>query len=139
MNYDHMGDLISTLRKEKNMTQKELADLLNITDKAVSKWERGLSCPDINTIPKLARTLGISSEELLNIQEQAEGNDATRIGETIPKKIRKMSTLIFKAVGLAMGIAVLVSSIMNSIDVKTAILLLSLGLSCIGLAAIQNE
>ena len=35
-----MGEIISTLRKEKGMTQKQLADLLNITDKAVSKWER---------------------------------------------------------------------------------------------------
>ena len=38
-----MGEVISTLRREKGMTQKELADKLNITDKAVSKWERGVS------------------------------------------------------------------------------------------------
>ena len=38
-----MGEIISTLRKEKGMTQKELADMLNITDKAVSKWEREIS------------------------------------------------------------------------------------------------
>lgn len=38
---NEMGRLISSLRKEKNMTQQELADKLNITDKAVSKWERG--------------------------------------------------------------------------------------------------
>ena len=38
-----MGEIISTLRREKGMTQKELADMLNITDKAVSKWERGVS------------------------------------------------------------------------------------------------
>lgn len=41
MDYNHMGDLISSVRKSKNMTQKELADLLHVTDKAVSKWERG--------------------------------------------------------------------------------------------------
>ncbi|RGD75418.1 XRE family transcriptional regulator [Anaerofustis stercorihominis] len=40
---NEMGRLISSLRKEKNMTQQELADKLNITDKAVSKWERGVS------------------------------------------------------------------------------------------------
>ena len=60
MEYTHMGDLISDARKAKNMTQRELAESLNITDKAVSKWERGASCPDINTIPKLADILGVS-------------------------------------------------------------------------------
>lgn len=52
-----MGEIISTLRKEKGMTQKELADTLGITDKAVSKWERDVSFPDTATIPKLAEIL----------------------------------------------------------------------------------
>lgn len=43
MDYNHMGDLISGIWESKNMTQKEPADLLYVTDKAVSKWERGLS------------------------------------------------------------------------------------------------
>lgn len=43
MEYENMGDLICNMRKEKNMTQRELADKLNVTDKAVSKWERGVS------------------------------------------------------------------------------------------------
>ena len=42
------GKLILSLRKEKNMTQKEIADALNISDKTISKWERGLGCPDIS-------------------------------------------------------------------------------------------
>ena len=49
-----LGQKIAELRKAKNMTQLELANQLNITDKAVSKWERDISCPDINTFPKLA-------------------------------------------------------------------------------------
>ena len=61
-----MGDMISTLRKEKGMTQKDLADRLSITDKAVSKWERNLAFPDTATIPGLAEILGISVEELMN-------------------------------------------------------------------------
>ena len=61
-----MGEIISTLRKEKGMTQKQLADLLNITDKAVSKWERDIAWPDTQTIPKLAEILGVSVEELMN-------------------------------------------------------------------------
>ena len=61
-----MGEIINSLRKEKGMTQKELADKLNNTDKAVSKWERDIACPDTMTIPKLAEILGISVEELMN-------------------------------------------------------------------------
>ena len=71
MDYNHMGDLISSVRKSKNMTQKELADLLHVTDKAVSKWERGISCPDIGTLPALADILGISTDELLRCRGQA--------------------------------------------------------------------
>ena len=73
MDYNHMGDLISSVRKSKNMTQKELADLLHVTDKAVSKWERGISCPDIGTLPALADILGISTDELLRCRGQAPG------------------------------------------------------------------
>ena len=60
-----MGELIATLRREKGMTQKELADMLNITDKAVSKWERNITYPDTQTIPKLAEIFDISIEDLL--------------------------------------------------------------------------
>lgn len=54
------GTFIATLRKENNMTQVELAQKLQVTDKAVSKWERGLGFPDINTIEPLADALGVS-------------------------------------------------------------------------------
>ena len=60
-----LGQKIAELRKAKNMTQLELANQLNITDKAVSKWERDISCPDINTFPKLAEVLEVSVDELL--------------------------------------------------------------------------
>ena len=64
-----IGEIISFLRKEKNMTQNDLAEKMNVTDKAVSKWGRNLSCPDVNSIPKLAKILDISVEELLNAQK----------------------------------------------------------------------
>ena len=60
-----MGEMIATLRREKGMTQKELADMLNITDKAVSKWERNITYPDTQTIPKLAEIFDVSIEDLL--------------------------------------------------------------------------
>ena len=66
-----MGGMIASLRKEKGMTQAELAERMGITDKAVSKWERDLSCPDIATIPKLAEFLGVSADELLKCRTES--------------------------------------------------------------------
>ena len=66
------GALISALRRERGLTQKELAALLGVSDKAVSKWERGECFPDITLIPPLAACLGVSPDELL-AGERAEG------------------------------------------------------------------
>lgn len=65
MDNEKMGQLIAELRKSKQMTQKDLAAGLNVTDKAVSKWERGLSCPDISLLPSLSEILGVTIGELL--------------------------------------------------------------------------
>lgn len=65
MNAQKMGELILSMRKAKNMTQKELAEKLNVTDKAVSKWERGLGYPDITMLPSLSETLGVAMGDLL--------------------------------------------------------------------------
>jgi len=64
--FSKMAQFISELRKEKKLTQKELAEQLGVTDKAVSKWERGLSCPDISLLSKLSHILGVTTSELLN-------------------------------------------------------------------------
>ncbi|HBC95136.1 MAG TPA: hypothetical protein DCZ10_20150 [Pelotomaculum sp.] len=64
--FSKMAQFISELRKEKKLTQKELAEQLGVTDKAVSKWERGLSCPDISLLSKLSHVLGVTISELLN-------------------------------------------------------------------------
>ena len=59
------GLLIKELRKGKGMTQKELAEMLHITDRAVSKWERGLCAPDIALLEPLAGILGCSVLDLI--------------------------------------------------------------------------
>ena len=61
----NVGKLIRDLRKEKEMTQKQLADAMNISDKTVSKWERGLGCPDVSLLPGLSLILGINIERIL--------------------------------------------------------------------------
>ena len=54
-----LGKVIAELRKENNMTQMDLAERMCVTDKAVSKWERDISCPDIKTINKLAEIFNV--------------------------------------------------------------------------------
>lgn len=63
---EKMGKLIQKLRKEKQLTQKQLADELGVSDKAVSKWERGISIPDANLFEPLSQLLGITLTELLH-------------------------------------------------------------------------
>lgn len=65
MDSDKTGKLILKLRREKGMTQKELADALHLSDKTVSKWERGQGCPDISLLEGLSRVLGVNTESLL--------------------------------------------------------------------------
>ena len=65
MKQSTLGSCIRTLRIKNNMTQAQLAAFLNITDKAVSKWERDLSYPDIALFPKLADVLGTTVDDLL--------------------------------------------------------------------------
>ncbi len=67
-----IGDFITLSRKQKNMTQKELADILGVTDKAISKWERGAGYPDISTLKPLAEALGVTVTELLEGEASTE-------------------------------------------------------------------
>ena len=64
-----IGNNIAAYRKQSNMTQAELAERLNYSDKAVSKWERGESLPDVMTLIQLAQVLGVSVDHLLKRDE----------------------------------------------------------------------
>lgn len=61
-----IGNLICRLRKENHMTQLQLAERMHISDKAVSKWERGNGCPDVSLLPELSRIFGVDLEKLLS-------------------------------------------------------------------------
>lgn len=86
---ERFGEFVSKLRKEKGMTQKELAERLFVSDKAVSKWERGQSLPDITMLNPLADALGVTSAELLNCGrlEESEKIDASQVDEIVEKAI----------------------------------------------------
>ena len=64
------GSFIASLRREKGMTQKELASLLGVSDKAVSKWERGESYPEVTLFPALSAILGVTADELMAGERQ---------------------------------------------------------------------
>lgn len=125
-----LGMMIAELRKEKGMTQLELAEKMGVTDKAVSKWERDLSCPDINSLPNLAEILGVTVDELMQIKREAENPKQS------PKEIAQ---LIFKVVPLAMGVAVVVLSIMDELPIQSGFIMLGIGMFCAGMALLSEK
>ena len=124
-----MAEVITGRRKELGMTQKDLAEKLNITDKAVSKWERGIACPDTATIPKLAEILGITIEELMTAKPAEMSGH--RGGEYL-------ADLVLKAVPLAMGIAVTVTALLGEVDVHSGFSMLGTGLACLALRELKK-
>jgi transcriptional regulator with XRE-family HTH domain len=66
MNQEKIGKFIAYCRKEKNMTQEELAQRLHLTDKAISKWENGRCLPDLSILEPLSKTLDVSINEILS-------------------------------------------------------------------------
>ena len=66
MDQEKVGIVIKTLRKEKGMTQFQLSQMLNVTDRAVSKWERGLGCPDISLLSKISEIFSVDIRSILD-------------------------------------------------------------------------
>lgn len=125
-----LGMMIAELRKGQGMTQLELAEKIGVTDKAVSKWERDLSCPDINSLPHLAELLGVSVDELMQFKKEASAPQ---------KSLKEIIDIIFKAVALAMGIAVIVLSVLNKLAVESGMVLLGIGMACTGISLFNNK
>ena len=125
-----LGTMIAELRNQHGMTQLELAEKMGVTDKAVSKWERDLSCPDINSIPNLAEILGVSVEELMQVKKEAEAPVS---------KVAEIMEIAPKAVAMAMGVAVTVLTILNVLDVKSGMVMLGIGLACVGISLMSNK
>ena len=87
-----LGKRIATLRKEKNLKQDDLAQKLNISPQAISKWENDLTCPDISILPELSSILGVSIDELLTGKKE----ETVKI---VPVEERKeMSKMMLKIV-----------------------------------------
>lgn len=121
MDKEKFGAFVCKLRKEKGMTQQELGDKLHLTNKAISKWERGLSFPDICILQDIAKVLEVTVLELLNGERSAakdiSSEDANKIiedtvnhsGQLIKKLRRKFTTTILLIIGLFPALIMLFS------------------------------
>ena len=126
------GMMISSLRKEKGMTQLELAERMGVTDKAVSKWERDLSFPDINSIPKLAEIFEVTVDDLMQIKTETKENNSKN-------KVEDIVDTALKGVGVAMGIAVTVLSILGELPINTAMTMLGVGLASVSISLLKDK
>ena len=91
MDSECFGKFIAQLRKEKHWTQADLAKQIGVTDKAISRWERGLVFPDINTIAPLAKALDVSIVEIMESQRIVKPEVPTEVAS---KALDDMVTLV---------------------------------------------
>ncbi|RGD20666.1 helix-turn-helix domain-containing protein [[Clostridium] scindens] len=126
-----LGMMISSFRKEKGMTQIELAEKMGVTDKAVSKWERDLACPDVSTLPKLAEIFDVSVDELMQCKAESQNEKE--------KDFTSVIHMIMKAVALAMGVGVVVLSILKELEVDSGMAMLGIGLACLAITSLAKK
>lgn len=112
MDNNNFGKFIVELRKEKGLTQQQLAEKLYITDKAVSKWERGLSFPDITILKSLAEILDVDVSELLNCKKGSNENiDIQKAIDEAVKNIDKVRKSKFIKIFLITSILIILISL----------------------------
>ena len=92
INKNTFGEFLAAQRKEKGYTQKELAARLFVSDKAVSKWERGLSMPDISLLMPLADILDVTVTELL---------EGRKLDQTVSMNTGQVETIVKKALNFS--------------------------------------
>ena len=131
MDERHMGKLILSLRKEKGLTQKELADRLQISDNAVSKWERGLSCPDISLLPRLAEILGVGVEELLTGGQKTDMRHVLK--DLNRADVKEMACLLCRCVSVALAAGGLLVFLLGALNVSEMCILLCAAVTLLGI------
>ena len=126
------GMLVASLRKQRGMTQLDLAAKMGVTDKAVSKWERDLSYPDVGSLPRLAEVFGISVDALMQVEPRAQTEEGK-------EKTARLIDLICRAVALAMGVALFVLSILKQIDLYSGFGMMGIGLACLAVSLLAKK
>lgn len=123
MNQEKIGKFIASLRKEKNLTQQELAEKLGVSDKSVSRWENGKTMPDLSLMQPLCQELGITINELLSgekikkeeYQDRLEKNILNTIDYS-NKKI-KHTKMIFIFLMTMIGVFLITLGVLFGIDI----------------------
>ena len=125
-----LGETIAAKRKAKSLTQFELAEKMNVSDKAVSKWERNLSCPDIDSFARLADILSVSADELLHLRKTTTTSKLNAFG-----KYTRFGLIV---TALVCGTVVAVLSLLNNaFDQRTTNILLAIGLAAISIVLLD--
>lgn len=96
------GEFLAQTRKEQGLTQAELAERLHVTDKAVSRWERGIGLPDVNLLEPLADALGLSLADLMHCRSPQDAAPEQATLEDFLTMLRRQKTLDWRSVRLAM-------------------------------------
>lgn len=91
-----IGRRVAQLRKEKNMTQMELADRMGVSYQAVSNWERGVSCPDITLLPGLSDLYGVLVDDLLRDEEERRKRQGAVMAYVPEEKRKKPEEMLFR-------------------------------------------
>ena len=106
MNLFAIGNYIQLKRKEKNLTQEQLAEILGVSNKTISKWENGKSLPDFSLVELLCKTLGITSSELFN-GEDNNNLDEKQLIEMLDRiqKLENQKNIIFGILLIILGIS----------------------------------
>ena len=147
MNQEKIGKFIARVRKEKNMTQQELANKLNITDRAISHWENGRSMPDAGIMLELCKLLDINVNELLSAKkiikesynEQAEENllEMSREIESKNKKILILNRII-TFLGVVIYLLIVLSTILIEMPMVIRNTIMALALVILLLFGVYN-
>lgn len=113
------GKFIAEMRKEKELTQKDLADQLNVSDKLISKWETGRGLPDVSVMEDLCRILGVNVNELLSGEKISAEEYSRKAEETIMNMVQETENTkkekIVAGISIWFGVALLFLMVMFSI------------------------
>ncbi len=132
--HKHIGTVIAELREGRHLSQAEVAASLEVEESTVVAWEKGEAVPDSDTLLHIALLFGVSRDVLLEAENPSENTQQKQI-----EKDQDLFKIICRAVALAMGIAVTALAILNKIEANSAISMLGIGLTCLGIASFTKK
>lgn len=153
MDLNKTGKFIALIRKEKGLTQRELAEKLNLSEKTISKWERGVGFPDISLILPLCKCLEIDANELMTgerLQDKqyrinAENNLLKLMDKTSPKLKYTISTILaIVTILITLGLILLAGFVIEEVWIKILVCVISVllvvsNIALILLVAVNTE